>query len=275
MQRESPPRSDTASGPPSAGSTWAALPHTDVPRFSADTLRQHWAQLHRGQGQPALPSEELLEGWACYHSGDFQGAVAHGHQHGQKGVTLINMATAVYANYLEPREAVRLQLLRQVAERAALQAAAQPDDPQAFYWQAYALGHYAQGISVARALAQGLGHRVKRALERVIELQPEHPDAHIALALFHAEVVDKVGPLVARMTHGARADTALELLDRGMRFNTELPGALIESARCLLMLKGDAALAEATRLYEQAAALTPADARQRLDVELARAGLSD
>jgi hypothetical protein len=42
-----------------------------------------------------------------------------------------------------------------------------------------------------------------------------------------------------------------------------------------LMLQGDARLAEATRLYEKAAALTPADARERLDVELARAGLSD
>jgi hypothetical protein len=32
---------------------------------------------------------------------------------------------------------------------------------------------------------------------------------------------------------------------------------------------------EATRLYQRAVAIAPADARQRLDQELARAGLED
>ena len=41
------------------------------------------------------------------------------------------------------------------------------------------------------------------------------------------------------------------------------------------MLHGDSRMGEATDLYEQAAALKPADARERLDVELARAGLKD
>jgi len=41
------------------------------------------------------------------------------------------------------------------------------------------------------------------------------------------------------------------------------------------MLHGDARMGEATRLYEKAAALQPADAKERLDVELARAGLSE
>jgi hypothetical protein len=41
------------------------------------------------------------------------------------------------------------------------------------------------------------------------------------------------------------------------------------------MLHGDSRMPEATRLYEKAAHLEPADARERLDVELARAGLTD
>jgi hypothetical protein len=39
------------------------------------------------------------------------------------------------------------------------------------------------------------------------------------------------------------------------------------------MLEGDSRLREATRLYQQAAALEPLDAMERLDVELARTEL--
>jgi hypothetical protein len=49
----------------------------------------------------------------------------------------------------------------------------------------------------------------------------------------------------------------------------------MEYARGLLMLEGEARTAEATALYERAAAIEPVDARERLDVELARAGLSE
>jgi tetratricopeptide (TPR) repeat protein len=262
-------------GNPPATAPWTPLPYADVPRFDPANLLTHWPRLHAGQGlQPPAPGP-LAEGWACYHSGDFERAATIGLLHGREGLALANQATAIYANYLEPREAARLALFRLVAERAAAQSHAEPDNCQALYWQAYALGRYSQGISVARALAQGLGSKVKGALERVVALQPHHADAHIALAAFHAEVIDKVGALVGRMTYGVRADAAIELFERGLQLHPDSASALMEYARGLLMLQGDARLAEATRLYEKAAALTPADARERLDVELARAGLSD
>jgi len=269
------PLSLLSAGTAPATEPWTLLPYQDTPRFDAASLIVHWPRLHAGQGlQPPAPGP-LAEGWALYHSGEFERAAAIGLRHGHEGLALANQATAIYANYLEPRESVRLALFRQVIERAGTQATVEPDNCQALYWQAYALGRYSQGISVARALAQGLGGKVKGALERVIALQPNHADAHIALAAFHAEVIDKVGALVGRMTYGVRAETAIELFERGLALNPHSAIALMEYARGLLMLQGDAHLAEATRLYEKAAALEPADARERLDVELARAGLSD
>jgi tetratricopeptide (TPR) repeat protein len=251
------------------------MPYSDIARFDAGDLHVHWARLHAGQGlQPPAPGP-LVEGWALYHSGEFERAAALGLAHGPEGYALANQATAVYANYVEPREGVRLALFREVADRAATQLATEPDNCQALYWQAYALGRYSQGISVARALAQGLGSKVKHMLERVIDLQPGHADAHFALAAFHAEVIDKVGPLVARMTYGVRADAATALFERGLELHPESASGLTEYARGLLMLHGDARLGEAMRLYQRAAALSPRDARERLDVELARAGLVD
>ena len=124
-------------------------------------------------------------------------------------------------------------------------------------------------------MAQGLGSRVKGALERVIALQPEHADAHIALASFHADVINKVGALVGRMTYGVRSEAAMELYERGLQLHPASANALIEYAHGLVMLHGEARMDEATRVYQRAAALEPADAREWLDVELARAGLAD
>ena len=256
-------------------SVWTPMPYDDVTAVRPDDLLARWTRLHAGQALPAPPPGPLLEGWALYHSGEFQRAADIGLQHGADGLTLANQATAIYANYIEPHEAVRLALFMLVAERAGMQAVEEPDNFHALYWEAYALGRYAQGISVARALAQGLGGKVKQTLERVVALEPGHADGHIALGAFHAEVIDKVGALVGNMTYGVRAETAVAMFERGVALNPNSASAWMEYARGLLMLDHEAYSAEATRLYEKAAALPPADARERLDVELARAGLSD
>ncbi len=254
---------------------WVVLPCPDARRFDAQRLLQHWSRLHAGQGLEPPASGPLLEGWVFYHNGDFESAAALGLQHGSAGLVLANQATAVYANYLEPREAMRQTLFRQVAERAAAQATSEPGNCQALFWQAYALGRYCHSVNVARAMAQGLGSRVKGALERVIALQPRHADAHIALASFHADVINKVGPLVGRMTYGVRSETAMDLYERGLDLHPACASALIEYAHGLVMLHGEARMDEATRVYQRAAALEPMDARERLDVELARVGLAD
>jgi len=257
---------------------WTRIKLPGVPRFDdAQAVLAQWQRLHAGQGEFAPPStDELLEGWALYHSGDFERAATVGLQSGgSEGLALANRATAIYANYVEPREAVRLALFRHVAERACAQAEEEPANCQAHYWHAYALGRYSQGVSVARALAQGFGGKIKGALERVIEQQPKHADAHLALGAFHSEVIDKVGTLVGRMTYGARPEAAIECFERGLELNPHSPSGMMEYAHGLQMLYGESRHAEATRLFERAAAHVPADARERLDVELARAALAD
>jgi tetratricopeptide (TPR) repeat protein len=201
--------------------------------------------------------------------------VEAGLQAGASGITVANKATCIYANYLEKKEKVKLDLFLEAAQRAEAQAAEDPRLPAGWYWQAYALGRYSQGISVAKALAQGLGSKVKEALEQTIQLEPRHADAHVALAAFHAEVIDKVGSLIGGMTYGAKKDTGLKLFQDALKIHPGSAIAMIEYANGLVMLEGDRKLKDATRLYEQAAASKPADATERLDVELAKAELDD
>lgn len=254
---------------------WTAFPHLGDYGWDAANLKKQWARLHRGDCEPQPKEAAVLAAWALFHNGEFQQAAEAGLKAGGAGISVANKATAIYANYLEPKEKNKLDLFMQVAERAEARQHEAPDDANAFYWQAYALGRYSQGISVGKALAQGLGGKVKAALERAIELQPKHADAHIALATFHAEVIDKVGSLIGGMTYGAKKDTGLKLFQAAIKLNPSSAIALVEYANGMVMLEGDKRMKEATKLYEQAAACEPLDAMERLDVEMARAELED
>jgi hypothetical protein len=254
---------------------WTAFPHPGVYRFDADEVERHWARLHAGDAEPLPADPALLAAWIQFHNGDFQQAREAALLLGAPGATLANKATCVYANYLETKEKARLELFLEAAQRAQAQAQAAPGVAAAWYWQAYALGRYSQGISVAKALAQGFGSRVKEALERCVALEPRHADAHIALGTFHAEVIDKVGSLIGSMTYGARRETGLKHFHEGLRLHPSSAIGLVEYANGLVMLEGERKSEEATRLYEQAAALPPLDAAERLAVDQAQAELQD
>jgi tetratricopeptide (TPR) repeat protein len=252
---------------------WTAFPHLGEFQFDAASVKKQWARLHAGDAEPLPTDKTVLDAWVLFHNGEFQKAAEAGLKAGGDGITVANKATAIYANYLEKKEKNKLDLFMEVAQRAEAQASEDAKNPNAWYWQAYSLGRYSQGISVAKALAQGLGSKVKEALEKTIKLQPKHADAHIALAAFHAEVIDKVGSLIGGMTYGAKRETGLKLYQDALKINPSSAIAMIEYANGMVMLEGDKRMKEATKLYEQAAGSKPMDAMELLDIELAKTEL--
>jgi hypothetical protein len=254
---------------------WTPFPHDAAAyTYDAATLKKKWARLHQGDAEPLPKDAAALGAWALFHAGEFQKAVEAGVKAGGSGLVAANKAQGIYATYLEKSDKNKLALFMEVAERAEAQAQAEPDNANAHYMLAFALGRYSQGISVAKALSQGLGGKVKAALERCIALQPKHADAHIALGAFHAEVIDKVGSLLGR-TQGASKDTGLAMFKTALKLNPNSAIAMVEYANGMVMLEGDKRMKEATKLYEQAAACEPMDAMERLDVEMAKSELED
>lgn len=243
---------------------WIDCPIPSPIRYDAERLSANWARLHKGDAEPLPSLPDLLQAWVLFHNGEFQRATHAGLLLGDAGMNLANKATCIYANYLEPSEQRREALLLEAAARAEALQSRQPDNPGAWYWQAYALGRYSQGISVAKALANGLGARIKGALEKAIERAPQHADAHLALATFHAEVIDKVGSLIGRMTYGATAEVGMDLYRRAHSLNPDSAITLTEHARGLLMLQGRRQLGAASELQEKAAAIEPLDAMEQI-----------
>ncbi|HKB95081.1 MAG TPA: hypothetical protein VKC62_12740, partial [Gaiellaceae bacterium] len=91
------------------------------------------------------------------------------------------------------------------------------------------------------------------------------------LGAFHAEVIAHVGGLLAHL-QGADAATGIKLFRRALKLDPRSAIAKLEAARGLPKLDGTLR-GEARRLLAAAAATTPLDAMERLDVEAARAEL--
>lgn len=255
-------------------SRWLPCPHAAAYRFDAARVRAQWSHLHALDAEPLPADAAVLQAWVLFHGGQFEAAEAAGLQAGGAGITAANRATAAYATLIEPHEKARLDLYQRIHTRALVQVTQRPLDAGGWYWLGYALARHAQGIHVARALAQGIGTQIRSALETAVALAPTHAFAHAGLGSFHAEVIDKVGSLVAAMTYGARADAALAHLREAQRLAPDSAAILMDHAAALVMIDGEARLQEATRLQEQAAQVQARDAAERLWVELARTSLA-
>jgi tetratricopeptide (TPR) repeat protein len=255
---------------------WKKFPHADKAFvYAGAALKKDWERLHCGDREPFPEDAAVQEAWRLYHQGEFSKAVEAGLTAGLDGYNAANKAAMIYATYLEDDDQRKLELFQSISVHCEELQRMQPKNANAWYFQAYALGRYSQGISVLNALAHGLGGKIKSALDAALKLEPKHAEAHTALGAYHAEVVDKVGALIGKLTYGASRELAVQHFESALKLAPDSAIARIEYANAMVMLFGDKRMDDAVKLYAKAAAATPVDAMECLDVELARLELED
>lgn len=255
-------------------SNWNAFPHdASTFEFDADTLLELWPELHRGDCEPAPDAEDLLEAWAAFHSGNFGGAVELAESIGIAAHAVMTKSTGIYASYLADDSQSEIECFQAAITTAEEAIETYPDDPNAHYFHAFNLGRYSQSISVVKAIKKGFAAKIRSSLENALELQPDHAEAHTAMGLYHAEIIDKIGKMIGSMTYGASESEAIEHLEKAIELTPDSPIAHIEYANGLYLLFGDRRLDEVSELYVKAAEMTPRDAMEKLDVEYAKSEL--
>ena len=272
-----------------AKSAWAAFPHDAKGyAYAGDALKKAWPKLHAGdcepfpdakraaallkaagKAAPKLDAEALAaalqDAWCAFHRGDFKAAHDAGVALGPIGASVAVKALGIHATYLVDDEGERLKRYEQAATLAEAAVKALPDEANSHYRHAFALGRYSQGLSIAKALKMGIAGKVRAALEATLELAPKHAEAHTALALYHAEIINKIGAMIGGLTYGAKAAEAEKHIREAVKLTPASPIAHIEHGNVLLLLdeaRNEDAAAEA---YERAAQCKPLDAMEALD----------
>ncbi|HEX5663469.1 MAG TPA: hypothetical protein VFX93_08225 [Xanthomonadaceae bacterium] len=273
---------------------WAAFPHdAKAYAYPGDALKKAWPKLHAGDAEPfpddkraaalikaagkAAPkldasalASALQEAWRAFHSGDFKAAFDAGEKLGPIGASVAAKAIGIHATYLVDDEAEKLKRFEQAAKLAEAAVKALPDEANSHYRHAFALGRYSQGLSIAKALKQGIAGKVRESLDAALELAPKHAEAHTALALYHAEIIGKIGAMIGGLTYGAKASEAEKHIKEALRLTPASPIAHIEHGNVLMLLYGDRKEDAAAAAYEKAAGLKPQDAMEALDAAYAR-----
>lgn len=250
---------------------WNKFPHDQKAiTFAGDALKKNWDALHKGDNEPFPKDAALQEAWRQYHAGNFGEAV----ELGEGGVAGIR-AKSIYATYLEKKDAAKVKLYQEAMQAADALRSSEPKNVNAHYQYAYAAGRYSQSISIVKALKEGYGGKIKSALETVLKLDPKHAEAQTAMGAYHAEIIDKVGGMVGKLTYGASKDAAIEHYEKALKLTPQSPIAHIEYANGLLMLYGDKEVDKATKLYEKAAKMKGKDAMEMLDIDMAKDELED
>lgn len=278
-------------------SKWAAFPHdAKAYAYPGDALKKAWSKLHAGDCEPwpdakraaallkaagkAAPkldadalASTLQEAWRAFHRGDFQAAFEAGEALGPVGASVAVKALGIHATYLVKGEADKLKRFEQAARLAEAAIHALPGEANSHYRHAFALGRYSQGLSIAKALKQGIAGKVRASLDATLELAPKHAEAHTALALYHAEIIGKIGAMIGGLTYGAKASEAEAHIRTALKLTPDSPIAHIEHGNVLMLLHGDRQEDAAAGEYEAAAKLKPHDAMEALDAAYARAQL--
>lgn len=281
-------------------SKWNSFPHANSAfEYAGSDLFDSWSDLHRGDcvvfpdadwvqqtleqtpdaapesfdGDVSALAAVIQDAWRCFHSGDFQQATELADQCGYLAHAVANKATGIYATYLEPDEAKKQALFLSAVERAEAAIEVLPDDPNSHYFHAFNLGRYSQSISIMKALSQGIGGKTQTSLQNALDLEPDHAEASTAMGMYHAEIVNKVGKMLGKMTYGASAGKAILNFDRGLELTPGSPIAHIEYGNGLYLLFEDDRIDEVSDLYVKASEMEPMDAMEKLDIESALAEL--
>lgn len=276
-------------------SKWAPFPHdAKAYAYAGDALKKAWPALHAGDQEP-YPDEkrakaliaaagkaakgitaddlaqQLQDAWRAFHRGEFQAAYETGEALGPLGASVAVKALGIHATYLVDDETEQLKRFEQAAKLAEAAIKALPDEANSHYRHAFALGRYSQGLSIAKALKQGIAGKVRTSLDATLELAPKHAEAHTALALYHAEIIGKIGAMIGGLTYGAKASEAESHIKTALKLTPDSPIAHVEHANVLLLLHGDKKEDAAAAAYEKAGKLKPRDAMEALDAAHANA----
>jgi len=265
---------------------WRPWPE-DYPQFqySREELTERWDELHRRDrapfpdadyvrelsaeppADPEATARRLLDGWRDFHAGNFEAAFRAGFDAGPPGDFLAGRAWLIYATHMTRSEDRRRKMLKALV--GFIEANLDDRDPPPTYWETAGLAliyaEYGRTLSTNRARAEDIPETVRDLVVKALEKEPAQPAALGTLGGWHAEIIDRVGGLLARMLFGAKKSEAHEYFNRALTIAPDLVQLRREYGEAILRLYGSDREDDALEQLRTATEITPLNAEDYLE----------
>lgn len=209
-------------------------------------------------------AQTMEEAETAYTEGRFLEAAEIGEALGTSdGYALATKSIAIHGFYLAADEE-KQGLYERAMELGEMAVEADRSNPEAHYQSAHALGRYSQTIGAMTALRRGYGGRIRDLLEGTLARDSTHWEAHLALGGWHADIVDRAGRVMARVTYGANRGAATTHFERAMEMKPNSRLVMFEYALRLPLLNDREGERLQREMMLQASQLPLGDAYDRL-----------
>lgn len=182
------------------------------------------------------------------------------------GYALAAKSLAIHAYHLAAEED-RQGLYERAVQLGEQAVEADSANAEAYFQSAHAVGRYSQTLSGMTALRQGYGGRARDLLDATLARDSLYADAHVALGSWHADIVDRAGRMIARITYGANRGDATTHFERALQLAPESRLVMFEYALRLPLLKGREGRELAREMMLKAAEIPVGDAYDKLILE--------
>ena len=164
---------------------------------------------------------------------------------------------SIYTNfYLKDKVAEESFLKSYEIAKSAIKI--NPNNDNAYVEAAHSLGRYGQKIGIMAAITKGIADRVKKYLNRALEINPTNILANLSKGIWHAEIINQAGKTVAKAVYGAKVNNAIEHFEivQNQKESKEI-GILYELAYGYSLLNEDIYLDKSKTLIKELLDLPP------------------
>lgn len=209
-------------------------------------------------------AQSIEEARAAYAEGRFAEAAELGEAlQTSEGYALAAKSLAIHG-YYNVAEDEQPEIFARAVRAAEEAIRLDPGNPVAHFESAHAIGREAQTVGVMEALNRGYARRTREAAQEALRLDPEMAEAYLTLASWHAEIVNKLGRLVAGMTYRASRRDALEYYEKALELAPDEKAVCLEYAKGLLLLGRNRNREQARELLSRGLEIAPTDAYERI-----------
>ncbi len=221
-----------------------------------------------------LATGELAAAWAHYVDGRFlEAADAAEALATADGLGFAARANSAHAILFDNRRE-RIKRFERSLDLANRARALDPDHIEGHQQAVNALGNIARGKGRIIAYFGGYARRARALLDRVLALEPDNEWTHALLGAWHAEIVGLAPAFMAR-SYGADEKAAENHFLRAILIAPDNPLFRSEFAEALLVMSRRTNRIRAIGLMQEALALEPRDAFERMTLLKVRQRLAE